>query len=168
MPSRSYNQQVDAPRFGCDLMLGGLARWMRFAGFDVLYERTWPSTTMLARARADGRWFLTRNRVLVARAGPRALWLHTSTTELQVAELRQRLLLPRSLAPFSRCSRCNGRVLEVTRELVRDRVPPFVAMHAERFYRCSACQHIYWPGTHCERISRRVEQLFGILPAKPP
>jgi len=169
LPKRSYNRPVDAPQFGCDLMLGGLARWLRFAGFDTLYDRTWPSMTMLARARADGRWFVTRNRVLVARAGPRALWLRTSTTELQVAELRQRLVLsPPSLAPLSRCSRCNGSVLEISRELVRDRVPPFVAMHAECFYRCATCQHIYWPGTHCDRISRRVEHLFGITPAKPP
>jgi hypothetical protein len=150
-------------------MLGGLARWLRFAGFDTLYDHTWPSTVMLARARADGRWFVTRNRALVARAGPRALWLRTTTTELQAAELRQRLVLQSGpLAPFSRCSRCNGTVVEITRELARDQVPPFVAVHAEHFYRCSACQHIYWPGTHCERISRRVEQLFGGTPPRQP
>jgi uncharacterized protein len=160
---------VDDVRLACDLMLGGLARWLRFAGLDTLYERSWTSTAMLARARADGRWFVTRNRALVERAGPRALWLRAGSTELQAAELRARLPLHGSVViPFSRCSGCNGRVLEVAREEVRDLVPPFVAVHAERFFRCSACLHVYWPGTHCDPIARRLEELFGSVSATRP
>jgi uncharacterized protein with PIN domain len=44
---------------------------------------------------------------------------------------------------------------------VEHRVPPFVAATAPRFRVCPGCGRVYWPGTHADRIARRLDTLFG-------
>ena len=60
---------------------------------------------------------------------------------------------------FSRCARCNTLLIEVDREVVRRRVPPFVYANNERFSACPGCSHLYWNGTHRERIIREVREI---------
>jgi uncharacterized protein with PIN domain len=142
-------------------MLGRLARWLRFAGFDTSFLPDLPDLVVAGRARAEGRWLLTRDRRLAAVAGPRVVLLRARTVGEQVAELRARLpLSPNPKLFFTRCSRCNGALTEVPRETVRERVPPYVAVHAARFLACPGCGRVYWPGTHPSRIARNLEAWF--------
>lgn len=153
--------------FGCDAMMGTLARWLRFAGFDVLFDPALDDGELAERCRREGRWLLSRDRALVSGAGPRALLMTGEGLAGQVAELRRRL--PLSVDPalfFSRCSRCNGVLEEAPRAEVAALVPPFVAVHAACFARCPACGQIYWPGTHHARIARRLAELF-VEPSAP-
>jgi len=154
-----------APRFLCDAMLGSLARWLRFCGYDCLYLGTEPEDAELARiARAEDRWLLTRDCELAA-AGPKTQMVQAGTLEPQLAEvlLRHGLPEPEDLED-SRCSECNGELDEVTAEDVAAVVPPYVLDTAERFRQCRDCQRIYWPGTHGEQIHvrfARVRQIMG-------
>jgi len=153
---------VSEPRIACDAMLGTLARWLRFAGFDTSYDPDLPDPALAAAARQEGRWLLTRDRRLAAAAGPRVILLRHPDLAQQVGELRRRLGL--ALDPeriFTRCSRCNGALEPVEPEAVAHRVPPYVAAHAGRFVLCPGCQRVYWPGTHAQRISDRIKVLFG-------
>lgn len=148
-------------RFACDAMLGRLARWLRFAGFDTTFLPDTPDPAVAGEARAEGRWLLTRDRRLAAAAGPRVVLLRTRTVGEQVAELRVRLPLAACPERFlTRCSCCNDALVEVSREAVRNRVPPFVAMRASRFFSCPGCGRVYWPGTHPQRITRTLEAWF--------
>lgn len=148
-------------------MLGSLARWLRFAGFDTFYDPKVDDVQLAALARSEGRWLLTCDRRLAARAGPRVLLLSGATLAEQVAELRSRLALAVDEARFfTRCSACNGEVAPVSREAVLHLVPPYVAAHAPRFSRCASCGRVYWPGTHEPRIRRTLQALFGLPP--PP
>jgi uncharacterized protein with PIN domain len=89
------------------------------------------------------------------------LLLRSRTVGEQVAELRGRLpLAARQELFFTRCSCCNGVLTDVPREAVSGRVPPYVAVHAERFFSCPGCGRIYWPGTHPGRIARRLGAWF--------
>ena len=149
--------------FACDAMLGRLARWLRFAGFDATYLPDTPDPAVAGQARAEGRWLLTRDRRLAARAGPRVVLLRASTVGEQVAELRARLpLLVRRERFFTRCSVCNGCLVESASDEIRDRVPPYVAMHTSRFFACPGCGRIYWRGTHPDRITRQLEAWFNL------
>jgi uncharacterized protein with PIN domain len=142
-------------------MLGNLARWLRFAGFDATYDPATDDRSLAQVAREQGRWLVTRDRRLAASAGPRVLLVRATRLEDQVAELRSRLpLVPVPGQSFSRCSRCNGVLGEVERGRVADRVPPYVATHASRFRMCQGCGRVYWQGTHTARIARRVAELF--------
>ncbi len=142
-------------------MLGRLARWLRFAGFDVLFAAGAPDDWLADTARAEGRWLLTRDRLLAARAGPRVLLLRTGSLDGQVSEVRSRLVLP--VEPerfFTRCSECNGLLRPAPRDEVETLVPPFVAVHAPAFKRCASCGRIYWPGSHAGCIAARLDELF--------
>lgn len=154
---------MEAPRFACDAMLGGLARWLRFAGFDTIFDPSEPRDRLFGLARAEDRWMLTCQRAFpVARVGPRLVILSRQGVQEQLHELEQRLGL--TIDPkrfFTRCSRCNGFLVEISRDEIRDRVPPFIAVHAQRFLCCAGCCQIYWPGTHQAKISKQLEELFA-------
>jgi uncharacterized protein with PIN domain len=148
--------------FACDAMLGSLARWLRLAGADTRFDPGMSDAALSALARKEGRWLVTCDRLLAAVAGPRAILLAQGTVAEQVSELRRRLPLFVEAAGFlSRCSRCNGVLRAVAREEVAGLVPPYVAAHAPGFKLCEGCGKIYWPGTHTERIVRRLWELFG-------
>ncbi len=154
---------MDELRFACDAMLGRLARWLRFAGLDASFDANLPDLALAARARVEGRWLLTKDRRLAALAGPRVVLLHGRSVAEQAAELRDRL--PLEVEPdrfFTRCSCCNGELAEVAPARARDRVPPFVALRATRFFSCPGCGRTYWRGTHPARIERTLRTLFGL------
>jgi len=153
---------VDQPRFLCDAMLGSLARWLRFFGFDTLYPAPGPEDSVLAKkARDDDRWLLTRDHELAA-AGPRSLFVRSSEIEGQLAEVFDRLgLRPSPTLENARCGECNGGFEEVTRDQVAEVVPPHVLATSPRFHRCQACGRVYWPGSHGERILERMRAVVS-------
>jgi uncharacterized protein len=142
-------------------MLGTLARWLRFAGFDTFYEPHVEDVRIATLARSEGRWLVTMDRRLAAAAGPRSLLLRGRGLESQVDELRRRVALEAVPARFlTRCSACNGALEEAERSEVVAQVPPFVAATAPRFLRCGVCGRVYWKGTHTARIAARLAALF--------
>src|SRR5947209_12191262 len=48
-----------APRFACDAMLGGLARWLRAAGYDASWHDGIDDGELVRLARAEGRTVLS-------------------------------------------------------------------------------------------------------------
>lgn len=156
------------PTFACDAMLGSLARWLRFAGFDTRFLPGWSDAAAVGVARAEGRWFLTRDRTLASSAGPRVLLLVGSDLDVMIAELRARFEL--SIDParfFTRCAACNGELRDAAPAAVVARVPPYVAAHVRRFRACPECARIYWEGSHVGNISKRLEELF-LAPSSRP
>ena len=146
-----------APLFLCDAMLGSLARWLRFFGFDSVFLEPGPEDRVLAeQARVEGRWLLTRDREL-ASAGPRTMLVGADDLEDQLIEVFGRLeLRPDATLENARCSECNGDLVDVTREEVAEVTPPHVLATAPRFRRCAGCQRVYWPGSHGDRILERM------------
>jgi uncharacterized protein with PIN domain len=152
------------PRLLCDAMLGSLARWLRFCGYDCLYLGTEPEDEELARiAAAEDRWLLTRDRELAA-MGPKTQMVQAGTLEPQLAEVLARHGLPGPEdLEHSRCGDCNGGLEEVTRDEIASVVPPYVVQTAERFRRCSVCGRVYWPGTHGEQIHVRFARVRHLM-----
>ena len=155
---------ADGPAFLCDAMLGSLARWLRFFGYDVLFPQPGPEDRVLAGiARDEGRWLLTRDLDLAA-AGPRSMLIRSSTLEDQLAEVFERLgLRPVATLESARCGECNGVLDDVTREEVSETAPPHVLATAPRFRRCGGCGRVYWPGSHSGGIVERMETVVERL-----
>lgn len=145
------------PKFLCDAMLGSLARWLRFFGFDTLYPAPGPEDSELAeRARNENRWLLTRDHELAA-VGPRSLLVRSSGLEDQLVEVFGRLgLRPRPTLENARCGECNGGFEEVSHDEVAEVVPRHVLATSPRFRRCKGCERVYWPGSHGDRILERM------------
>ena len=149
------------PRFLADAMLGTLARWLRLFGYDCLYLGGADDAHLARLAREEERWLLTRDRELAA-VGPRSLLIRAETLEDQLVEVLGRLQLrPDPSLQSARCAECNGGLEDVQRHEVTEEVPPHVHATAERFRRCSSCGRVYWPGTHGDRIRRRMERVVG-------
>jgi uncharacterized protein with PIN domain len=78
-------------------------------------------------------------------------------------EVIRQLDLQQRLAPFTRCVRCNGRLVAVTKDEVIDHLEPLTRRYYDDFSRCAECGRIYWPGSHHARLVGLVERLRGQL-----
>jgi hypothetical protein len=150
------------PRFACDAMLGGLARWLRAAGYDAAWRPGIGDWELIRLARQEGRLLLTCDtgigRIGLVRDGdvPALLLPHGLTKREQLAYVLHRL----SLAPRQpRCMACGGSLVEVPKEAVRDRVPPRSFAWLDHFYQCRRCGQLFWQGTHWQRITDLLGQV---------
>lgn len=153
-------------RFLCDAMLGSLARWLRFFGYDAAFlGPDKDDSEVAAQARVEERWLLTRDREL-ATVGPRTMLIRAEDVESQLVEVFSRLgVRPGADLGSSRCSECNGELDAVDRSALEHDVPPYVLATADRFRRCRGCGRVYWPGTHTDRILRTMRDVIERLGA---
>lgn len=138
-----------APRFVADAHLGGLARLLRMAGFDTLYDNGYEDATMAELANRELRVLLTRDRALLMhRMVTHGCYVHALKPAAQLSELYERLDLAVHARPFSLCMSCNAPLREVDKQTVFDRLPPRVQERHEHFLTCDCCGRVYWEGTH--------------------
>jgi len=150
------------PCFYCDAMLGGLARWLRAAGYDARYEYGIDDRELLRRAAEGGGTILSSDGPMfqrnVIRSGEiRALYVPQQLSRLEQFRFVMRKLGLPLLPP--RCMACGGGLAEVPKHAVAGEAPPLAYRHCERFWRCDRCGQLFWRGTHWTRITRLLETL---------
>lgn len=151
-------------RFVADAHLGGLARFLRMAGFDTLYDNNYTDRDIEQISIADARIVLTRDRDLLKRRGiSHGCYVHTLKSAHQFAEIVQRLDLAGSIHPFTLCLKCNTPLRAIGTALVLDRLPPGVREHHAEFSICDQCQGVFWKGSHWQRMCAALSQ--SIAPA---
>jgi hypothetical protein len=150
----------EPPRFLCDAMLGGLARWLRAAGYDAAFAAGIDDGDLVRRAAAEGSVVLSSDggifdRNVVRRGDVRALFVPRATPPVEQLAfvLRELRLAPRE----SRCMACGGALDETPKDAVEAEVPPRAYAGHERFWRCRGCARVFWRGTHYRRISVAVD-----------
>jgi uncharacterized protein with PIN domain len=141
------------PRFIADAHLGGLARLLRMLGFDTLYDNALQDAEIRRVAASDARTVLTRDRdLLICRDVTHGCYVHELKAEAQLREVAERLQLASLARPFTRCLHDNHRLEPITKADVLERLPPRVAARHETFRHCPACDRVYWPGDHWQRM----------------
>jgi len=105
----------------CDHMLGSLARWLRFMGYDTAYPPPGPDRELVDCARREGRILLTRDKELAARVSG-SVQVRSDDLEEQIREVAAVLRL-RLVDPLSRCSLCNEILSPVPADDVKSFVP---------------------------------------------
>src|SRR5262245_61550934 len=162
LSGRPLGQEPDAPRFVCDPSLGGLARWLRAAGYEAEWLETGSTEDLLARARAGGSTVLTTDSRMMERTAIRngsvqAQWLPSDLPRNGQLKMLMRDL---GLAPRApRCMSCGGALRAVQKEDVADRIPPRTARWKDEYYVCDGCGQLFWEGTHWEKITRQLADL---------
>jgi len=149
---------ADEPRFLCDEMLAGIARWLRAAGYNTLSaEPGEDDARLLARAAAADALLLTRDRHILQHraAAGRALLLEGGSLPEQARELRERLGIDWLHRPFSRCTVCNAPLADAPAE-ARNEVPPGARRRLDALWRCTGCGRLYWVGSHVARMRARL------------
>jgi uncharacterized protein with PIN domain len=143
---------MEPPRFAADVMVGKLARWLRFLGHDTFYSNRAEDSYLKSLCRSEKRILLTRDRELCRQLGnPLSYRVENVHIQDQLTEVSLAFGLGRFDLPL-RCSRCNGALLAIEKPRVENRVPPYVFLTQRVFSICGGCGKIYWQGTHLERI----------------
>ncbi len=151
-------------KFLVDTMLGRLAKELRMLGYDTLYYRGQNPHELIELARQQERIILTRSAKLTPPTEEvRIILVLQDNPVLQLKELlEQEMIVLNNRTLFTRCLLCNSPLDEITREDAEGKVPDFIFYQQKEFYRCPQCHKIYWPGSHQERMQKRIEQLFRI------
>ena len=157
-------------RFVADAHLGGLARLLRMAGFDTLYDNGYQDEEIVAIAAGAGgaevatlRTVLTRDRELLKRRDvEHGCYLHTIRPEAQLRELFARLQLAPLARPFTRCLHCNLPLRPVAKADVLERLPESVRLDHDAFTTCDACGRVFWTGSHHRRMLAMLGGAIGL------
>ncbi len=154
-------RQADSLVFYCDAMLGGLARWLRAAGYEAHFEYGIADRELVRRTEEGGGILLSSDgpmfeRTVIRTGRVQALYIPQQMNNLQqlgfvMARLGLSLLAPR-------CMSCGGELLTLPKHEVMGEAPPLAYRHCSDFYRCRACGKLFWKGTHWQRIRQRLDQ----------
>ncbi|MFC9327111.1 Mut7-C RNAse domain-containing protein [Kitasatospora sp. NPDC057015] len=158
------------PRFLLDVHLGTLARRLRLLGVDAAYESVDIGDPALAtRSAAEQRVLLSRDRGLLRR---RELWagayVYSHRPPEQLRDVLSRFAPP--LAPWTRCTACNGTLREAAKESLHERLEHGTERAYDAFAQCTECGQVYWRGAHHASLNAIVEESvreFGPHAARP-
>jgi uncharacterized protein with PIN domain len=156
--SKPFQQSTSQPApalFLCDAGLGGLARWLRAAGYDAAWQPDIADDELLRRARNARATVLTTDGMLMERRLLRdriipAFWLPPT---LRIPE--QLALVFREFGLTlrgPRCMSCGGELHRGSKEALHQRIPPRTYRWLDEFFVCSRCGKLFWHGTHWQRI----------------
>jgi uncharacterized protein with PIN domain len=153
-------------RFVADGHLGKLVRDLRLLGINVTYDPAAEDRQLLRTMERESRALLTRDRRLLMHAVVRhGYYLRSQNPLEQTIEVVRRFDLFSSLAPFSRCLRCNASLESVEKANVIEQLEPLTKIHYEQFRRCTGCGQVYWSGSHFDKLRARVEKVRAALAA---
>jgi hypothetical protein len=151
--TRLRPEPLREPMFVCDVHLGKLAKRLRLLGFDVAYRNTATDPEVVETALTEHRIILTQDRgMLKFKRVTHGYLVRSPHVAEQVMEVLTRFDLVSHVAPFSRCTRCNGLIHVVDKADVQGELPPRTREHYHEFFRCEACGKLYWKGSHFSRM----------------
>ncbi|GAB4336468.1 MAG: hypothetical protein Kow0089_06720 [Desulfobulbaceae bacterium] len=138
-----------------DINVGRLARYLRAAGFDVLYNPGWHDRDIARFMMRERRILLTRDKGLLMRKQVIfGRYVRAEKPVDQLEEIVELLGLRDRVAPFTRCLECNLPLVPVAKEEVDHLLEPLTRKYYTTFSRCDGCGRIYWPGSHTEKMRR--------------
>jgi uncharacterized protein len=155
-------QRVPSARFVLDVHLGTLARRLRLLGVDTAYANDRDDDQLVEQANAERRVLLTQDRGLLRR---RRLWLGAyvrgARPDDQLGDVLDRFAPP--LAPWTRCTACNGMLSAVRKEDVERELSPGTRRSYDEFGRCADCGRLYWRGAHSARLAAIIDSATRVV-----
>lgn len=160
LPSLRLRPELSQPPvFVVDVNLGKLARYLRLLGFDCLYRNDYADDEVAKIASEQQRIVLTRDRSLLQRRIiTYGYFVRTDIPKIQTQEILKRFNLYSLIKPLTRCTHCNGKLMEIDKQKIAHRLEPLTKQHYDRFLICSECEQIYWHGSHCVRVKQLTDE----------
>ena len=163
-PGKKRLQLAMSSRFVADGHLGGMTRNLRLLGFDVAYDPQAQDHQLLEVMEREDRALLTRDRRLLMYAIVKTgYYPRSQNADEQTIEIVRRFRLADSIAPFTRCLRCNAPLRTVSKADIIEKLEPLTKIYYEEFRRCTGCGQIYWAGSHFSKLKKRVEEVCANL-----
>lgn len=133
--------------------LGRLARWLRILGYDTIYYDKDDKSRLIIISLRDRRVILTRDSKMSRFTGVRMFRITEDDIEKQLAQVVKEFDLDiEEDKTFLRCVDCNELLVDIKKNKVKDRVPPYVFKTQKEFKMCPACNKIFWKGTHWQLV----------------
>ena len=151
--------------FVADRMLGRLARMLRLLGYDAEYSADMTTAQLRDVAKRGKRIVLTRGQA--EKRYPDLTNVYSVQSEHPPDRLREvveRFKLDTRAGLWTRCTLCNGMIEKAEKASVQAVVPSKIFEVYEEFFRCAACGHVYWRGSHVERVLKNLATLLGEKP----
>ncbi len=147
-------------KFIIDVNLGKLAKHLRILGFDTCYNNKFQDQEIVRIARAEHRIILTKDiGLLKNKAVTHGLWIRSADVREQLGELLEKLDIKPQIIPFTRCVNCNGELITVSKETVREKLEPRTKKYFSEFRQCPDCEKIYWKGSHFKRMHKIIDDI---------
>lgn len=151
--NRLHSQPLREIKFIIDVHLGKLAKHLRLLGFDSLFTTTYEDAEIIAIAEKEHRIILTRDKGLLKNDKvTHGYWVRATNPTEQLKEIVKRFDLGNKASPFTRCLECNGVLVAVAKETVKDLLPEKTSEYYNNFNRCPWCGRIYWEGAHYKKM----------------
>jgi len=142
-------------------MLGRLARMLRLLGYDTLYAPQMTTPQLLDIARQGERVVLTRGDAQKRFPDvPRVISVKSEYPPEQLREVVERFQLDTRAGLWTRCTLCNALIVRADKSTIESQVEPRIFRLYEEFYRCAGCGHIYWRGSHVERMLKNLSNIL--------
>jgi uncharacterized protein with PIN domain len=149
-------------------MLGRLAKWLRIAGFDVLYSNTYSDNELVEISNREQRILLSRDtRLLIRKSVKRFIFLESQDIQAQIMQVFEATQISALPLPLTRCLACNEALIDAERESVRRSVPAYVYATQSRFRSCPKCGGIFWAGTHRKSVIQTLDMLRARISRQP-
>lgn len=147
--------------FVIDVHLGKLTRRLRLLGFDCLYHNDYTDHEIMQVSRQQERIILTRDLgILKHRQIVHGYLVRSGQVDEQVREVLTRYRLYGQIKPWRRCLHCNGLLKPVTKASIQHQLELKTRLFYNEFDRCAMCGHIYWHGSHYEKMARWIETIL--------
>lgn len=167
VPSLVRPAPLPQARFLLDVHLGRLAGRMRLLGFDTAYRNDADDAALALESARDERWLLTRDRGLLMRAVVTHGYLvRANDPREQIIEVVRRFDLFDTMAPLTRCARCNGLLVPVQKTAIAHRLEPGTRREHDTFAMCRSCDQIYWEGSHATDLEMFIGEVAAARPSE--
>jgi uncharacterized protein with PIN domain len=148
-------------RFRIAPHLAFLVQWLRVLGIDVLL---WEKGRILDRDKETVvQW--DRYPLPLKEKGLPMISLSASTLPDLLREFLSVIRFqPKVWQRFTRCLRCNSRLVSLTPDEAKKywpELPEYVYQTQKKFNWCDSCRQLFWAGTHVQNMVRTLEE-WGI------
>jgi hypothetical protein len=157
----------ERPKFLIDENLAGIAKWLRFLGFDTRLAQKGISDPALARLAAlENRVLVTRDNEFAESLKPDEVILVSSNDyNEQLNQVLKQIGHVSVSDWFSLCSVCNGELTLMSPQEIQNEpaIPKYIRESPNPevcvAWKCSNCHKIYWRGSHFERTYQKLLEL---------
>ena len=158
-PSLLRPEPLQKIRFIADVNVGKLALLLRMLGLDTEYSSRFLDKDILSLSKKEKRIVLSKDTGLLERKqiifGKHVRSIYPDD---QLVEIIQYFGINGPFNYFSRCLRCNKKLVQVEKNDILHRLEPKTKKYFNRFKICPQCQRIYWRGSHHEKMKRRLQK----------
>ena len=150
-------------KFILDVHLGKLAKYLRLCGFDSYYRKDLIDHEIINLALSEKRIILTRDTgILKNKLVTHGYWIRSQHLGEQLKEVFNRFDLKNHVLLFTRCLECNGKLTDVSKDEIKERLLPLTLQYYQEFKMCPECDRIYWEGSHFLRMKKNIECIIEI------